>query len=117
LRDCIEFDTVKFVKPIVFLGDSLVRIRDFPDLARSEAGYQLREIQKGFEPADWKPLKTVGPGVREIRIREAAGAFRVIYLASVGEQVVVLHAFQKKTQGTSRHDIDLAGSRLRAWKG
>ena len=84
---------------------------------RSEAGYQLREVQKGFDAADWKPLKTVGPGVREIRIREAAGAFRVIYVASVGEQVVVLHAFQKKTQGTSQHDIDLATSRLRAWKG
>jgi len=117
LRECLEFDTLEFVKSIVFLGDSLARIRDFPDLARSEAGYQLREVQKGFEPAEWKPLKTVGPGVREIRIREAAGAFRVIYLASVGEQVVVLHAFQKKTQATSQHDIDLAASRLRAWKG
>ena len=100
------------MKSIVFLGDSLARIRDFPDLARSEAGYQLREVQKGFEPVDWKPMKTVGPGVREIRIREAAGAFRVIYLASVGEEVVVL-----QTQGTSQHDIDLATSRLRTWKG
>ena len=117
MRECLEFDTLEFVKSIVFLGDSLARIRDFPDLARSEAGYQLREVQKGFEPVDWKPMKTVGPGVREIRIREAAGAFRVIYLASVGEEVVVLHAFQKKTRATSQHDIDLAASRLRAWKG
>lgn len=116
MRKCLEFDTLEFVKPIVFLGDRLVRIREFPDLARSEAGYQLREVQKGFEPADWKPLKTVGPGVREIRIREAAGAFRVIYLASLGEEVVVLHAFQKKTQGTSQHDVDLATSRPRTWK-
>ena len=117
MRECLEFDTLEFVKSIVFLGDSLARIRDFPDLARSEAGYQLREVQKGFEPVDWKPMKTVGPGVREIRIREAADAFRVIYLASVGEEVVVLHAFQKETQGTSQHDIDLATSRLRTWKG
>jgi phage-related protein len=117
LRPCIEFDTVNSVKPIVFLGDSLARIRDFPDLARSEAGYQLREVQKGFEPADWKPLRTAGPGVREIRIREGAGAFRIIYLASGGQQVIVAHAFQKKTKTTSRHDIDLAAIRLRAWKG
>ena len=117
MRECLEFDTLEFVKSIVFLGDSLARIRDFPDLARSEAGYQLREVQTGFEPVDWKPMKTVGPGVREIRIREAAGAFRVIYLASVGEEVVVLHAFHKKTQGTSQHDIDLTTSRLRTWKG
>lgn len=105
------------MKPIVFLGDSLARIRDFPDLARSEAGYQLREVQKGFDPADWKPMKTVGPGVREIRIRKSSGAFRIIYLATVGDSVVVLHAFRKKTQATPVKDISLAASRLRAWKG
>ncbi len=104
------------MKSIVFLGDSLARLRDFPDQARSQAGYQLREVQKGLDPGDWKPMKTVGPGVQEIRIREAAGAFRIIYLASVGDRVVVLHAFQKKTQQTSQRDIDLARSRLKAWK-
>ena len=113
---CIELDTFFAVKPIVFLGDSLARLRDFPELARAEAGYQLRDIQKGLDPSDWKPMKTVGPGVREIRIREAGGAFRVIYLASVGDSVVVLHAFHKKTQQTPQRDIDLAASRLRAWK-
>jgi phage-related protein len=105
------------MKPIVFLGDSLARVRDFPDMARSEAGYQLREVQKGLDPADWKPMKTVGAGVREIRIREAGGAFRIIYLATVGDSVVVLHAFQKKTRATPAKDIALAASRLRAWKG
>ena len=105
------------MKPIVFLGDSLGRLRDFPELVRSEAGYQLREVQQGRDPADWKPMKSVGPGVREIRIREAAGAFRIIYLANMSDSVVVLHAFQKKTQATPQKDIDLAASRLRAWKG
>ncbi len=62
-------------------------------------------------------MRTVGPGVREIRIREAFGAFRVIYLATVGDRVVVIHAFQKKTQQTPQKDIELAASRLRAWKG
>ncbi len=62
-------------------------------------------------------MKTVGPVVREIRIREAAGAFRVIYLAALGDSVVVIHAFQKKTQQTPQRDIELAESRLRAWKG
>ena len=104
------------MKPIAFLGDSLAQLRDFPANARTQAGYQLREVQKGLDPGDWKPMKTVGPGVRELRIREPGGAFRVIYLASVGEQVVVLHAFQKKTQQTPQRDIDLAASRLRAWR-
>ncbi len=62
-------------------------------------------------------MKTVGPGVRELRIREAGGAFRVIYLANVEDIVVVLHAFQKKAQQTPQKDIELAASRLRAWKG
>jgi phage-related protein len=104
------------VKPITFLGDSLARLRDFPTDARAEAGYQLRELQKGNDPADWKPMATVGRGVREIRIMEASGAFRVVYLAAGGDSVVVLHAFPKKTQQTPRRDIELAASRYRAWK-
>ena len=105
------------MKPISFLGDSLARLRDFPDDARSEAGYQLSEVQLGNDPDDWKPMKTVGPGVREIRIREASGAFRVIYLATLPDRVLVLHAFQKKTQQTAQKDIELAARRLRDWKG
>jgi len=58
-------------------------------------------------------MKTIGPGVREIRIREKSGAFRVIYLATLPDAVLVLHAFQKKTQAK---DIELAVTRLRAWR-
>lgn len=61
-------------------------------------------------------MQTVGPGVREIRIREASGAFRIIYLAKVEDRVLVLHAFQKKTQATPKRDIDLAAQRLQRWK-
>ncbi len=61
-------------------------------------------------------MKAVGAGVREIRVREASGAFRVIYLATLPDRVLVLHAFQKKTQATARKDIDLATRRLREWK-
>lgn len=105
------------MKPISFLGDSLAQLRDFPDDARSAAGYQLNEVQLGHDPDDWKPMKTVGSGVREIRVREASGAFRVIYLATLPDRVLVLHAFQKRTQQTARKDIDLAARRLREWKG
>ena len=106
------------MKQIAFVGDSLACLRDFPDDARSTAGYQLREVQKGSDPSDWKAMTTVGSGVREkIRIREASGAFRIIYVASIGEHVVVLHAFQKKTQKTPQKDIDLTAKRLRLWTG
>jgi phage-related protein len=64
-------------------------------------------------PDDWKPMPTIGPGVRELRIRDRSVAFRVIYLATLADRIVVLHAFQKKTQRTAKHDIDIATKRLR----
>ena len=51
--------------------------------------------------------------VREIRIRDEAGAFRVLYVAKIEDAVYVLHAFQKKTQQTAKRDLDLAATRLR----
>lgn len=96
-----------------FLGDSKAVIRAFPDMARSEAGFQIGRVQLGEEPDDWKPMQSVGPGVREIRIRESTGAFRVIYTATVGEHVYVLHAFQKKSRATAHRDIELARARFR----
>ncbi|MCA6223451.1 MAG: type II toxin-antitoxin system RelE/ParE family toxin [Phenylobacterium sp.] len=104
------------MKAVVFLGDSLSRLREFPESARATAGFQLHQLQRGLDPDDWKPMGTIGPGVREIRIREASGAFRVIYLAKLEDRVLVLHAFQKKTQKTAQKDIDLAAARLRAWR-
>jgi phage-related protein len=92
------------------------RLRGFPDDARVEAGFQLSEVQHGRDPADWKPMKAVGPGVREIRVREASGAYRIIYLTNLPDRVLVLHAFEKKTQKSLQRDIDLAAKRLSDWK-
>ena len=58
-------------------------------------------------------MKTIGAGVREIRIREEAGAFRVVYLAKLADAVYILHCFQKKTEQTSERDIDLARKRYK----
>ena len=101
------------MQPLEFLGDSLQRLREFPEGARKEAGVQLHKVQLGLEPSDWKPMARVGAGVREIRIRDEAGAFRVFYVARIGDAIFVLHAFQKKTQRTAKKDLDLAASRLR----
>lgn len=101
------------MKDLVFLGDSLEQLRDFPEQARKEAGVQLHKIQQGIEPSDWKPMTSVGQGVREIRIRDEAGAFRVLYVTKIEDAVYVLHIFQKKTQQTAKRDLDLAAARLR----
>ena len=100
------------MKPLSFLGSSLDDLRAFPETARREAGYQLDRVQRGLNPEDWKPMPSVGSGVREVRIREQSGAFRVIYIATRPEAVYVLHAFQKKTQATAKRDLDLAETRL-----
>ncbi|WPL22795.1 Phage-related protein [Thiorhodovibrio frisius] len=65
----------------------------------------------GRKPDDWKPIKEVGAGGREIRIRDADGAFRVIYVAKLSDAIYVLHCFQKKTQKTAKADLDLARDR------
>jgi len=95
------------MKGIQFLGTSLKTVRGFPALAKREAGYQLDRVQHGLDPTDWKPMKSVGQGVREIRIQQE-GWYRVIYVVSFEEKVYVLHAFQKKTQKTSKQDLDAA---------
>ena len=99
------------MKKVVFMGDSLARIRAFPTDARQDAGFQIDKVQREEKPDDWKPMKTIGPGVREIRIKNAGGQYRVIYLMSQGNAVYVLHAFPKKTQQTRKSDIDLARTR------
>jgi phage-related protein len=101
------------LKPVEFIGDSLARLRDFPPMARRATGYQLDRIQRSIEPDDWKPMAAIGPGVRELRIRDRAGAFRVIYLATLPDRIAVLHAFQKKTPRTAKRDIELAATRFR----
>jgi phage-related protein len=104
------------MKPVIFLGDSVARLRAFPDGPRRDAGFQLDRVQRGLDPDNWKPMKSIGPGVREIRVRDAAGAFRVIYVTIFAEAVYVLHAFQKKTPRTSARDISLAEFRYRELK-
>lgn len=104
------------MKLIQWLGSSRADVRAFPDDARIHAGWQLELVQRGLEPDDWKPMPTIGAGVREIRIREASGAFRIVYLATLEDRVLVLHAFQKKTQATPKRDIELAIQRLKRWR-
>jgi phage-related protein len=73
-------------------------------------------VQMGRDPSDWKPMPSIGAGVREIRLRDASGAFRVLYVATFADAVHVLRVFQKKSQKTAQRDLDLAAARLRDLK-
>jgi phage-related protein len=101
------------MRSLRFLGTAKDDLSTFPEAARRRAGFELFMVQVGREPDDWKPMKSVGRGVCEIRVRDKAGAFRVMYVASFEKSVYVLHAFQKKTAKTARRDIELARSRYR----
>lgn len=105
------------MKPAYFLGDSLERLREFPKDVQQDAGYQLELVQSGQQPEDFKPMPSIGRGVEEIRVRDDSGAYRVIYTARVADAVYVLHAFQKKTQATSKRDLDLAKQRFQQLEG
>ena len=100
------------MKPVHFLGDSLEQLRDFPEDARHDIGYQLERVQRGEQPDDFKPMPGIGPGVEELRVRDESGAYRVVYTARVARAVYVLHAFQKKTRATSRRDMEIAKQRF-----
>lgn len=98
-------------KPVHFVDCDF---EEFPPEITQRAGYQLWLVQEGDDPTDWKPMTSVGPGVREIRLKGRDGAFRVFYVANRPEAVYVLHAFKKTTQKTEKRDIDLAAARLKS---
>ncbi len=101
-------------KEIRWVGSSYDDLLAFPKDPRREAGFQLGKVQAGLEPTDWKPFDDVGPGIKEIRINDASGIYRVMYVAKFEEAIYVLHCFQKKTQATNKQDKAIAEARYRA---
>jgi len=101
------------MKPVRFMGGARDDLSAFPKSARIRAGHELFMVQVGRDPDDWKPMSTVGSGACEIRVRDQAGAFRVIYVAKFEDAVYVLHAFQKKSPKTSPSDLNLTRQRYR----
>ena len=99
------------MNPLRFLGNSLECIRQFPEDARHDAGYQLEQVQHGKQPTDFKPMPSVGKGVEELRVWDDSGTYRVLYVARFADAVYVLHAFQKKSRATSARDLEQARTR------
>lgn len=99
-------------KPIQWLGNSLDNVREFSEEGRYHTGRELRRVQMGEMPTDWKPMITIGQGVAEIRIH-AENEYRIIYIAKFEEAIYVLHSFTKKAQQTPKRDLDLAAKRYK----
>jgi phage-related protein len=102
------------LRPLVWLGDSKKKLRDFPDGAQKLLGDELQLIQFGGMPKDAKPFKGVASGVLEIAMRYASDAYRVVVAVQIGKRIYVLHAFQKKSKKgieTPKRDVDLIKKR------
>ncbi len=96
------------MKKLEFLASSYDDFLTFPREILRKAGYQLHLVQIGQMPTDFKTMFTIGIGVNEIRVKDKDGIYRVVYTAKITDCIYVLHAFQKKTQKTSKKDIELA---------
>lgn len=100
-------------KVLLWIGSSREDLGALPRDVRRELGFDLRRVQQGEMPRDWKPMTSVGPGVIEIRVR-VGGAYRLMYVAKYAEGVYVLHVFQKKSRKTAELDLAVARTRLAA---
>lgn len=98
--------------PLVFRGDSLRALRGFPGTVRQDLGYALYQLQLGQAAADRKLVRTVGPGVYELRERDADKWYRVLYVR-VGGLIHVLHCFEKRSNAIEQKDIETAKARLK----
>lgn len=109
---------IRSEKPVHWVGSAHRDLRGFPTEARRRAGHELHQLQRGLAPGDWKPMRAVGPGAGEIRIStERHGGrveHRIFYVAKFEEAIWVLHAFQKTSRRTSRHQIEIGKERYAA---
>jgi phage-related protein len=121
-KNCIRSDRVgersahgaglaKRLEAVVVLGRALDDLRAFPLGARRAAGHRIGRVQAGLGPDEWKPMASIGAGAREIRLREADAAFRVVSVAKRADAIFVLHCSRKTSEKTSRADLALAKRR------
>lgn len=104
-----------FVKDVEFHPAALKAIKKFPEPIKKELGKAIRDLQKGENlsmPLS-RPMKSVGKGVEELRVKDASGIYRTFYLTRLKDRIVVFHAFMKKTQKTSQKEISTGQKRLK----
>jgi phage-related protein len=101
------------LQDVIWLGDSLQVLRNFPTGIKALLGGEIFRLQVGAVPRNFDSMVTVGRGVRELRARDRSGQYRAIYVARKREGIFILHAFQKKSRQTAKRDIEIARKRLR----
>jgi len=112
-KGIFKMEEIDEPKPVKFIGVSLKEIINFPDDVKKDAGFNIHLIQHGQEPKDWKALKGVGRGVREIRLWDDSGTYRVVYVADLEDAVYVLCAFKKTSEKTEKAHLELIKERFK----
>src|SRR3972149_12254672 len=115
LHECLKYDTLAHVRPILFHPGARDAIRRFPKEVRSRLGRRLFQLQMGEQLAmpHWRPMPSVAAGVSELRVQGEDGAYRAFYLTLAPEGILVFHAFVKKTRQTPAPEMELARKRLK----
>jgi phage-related protein len=104
-------------KPVEWRGSSHDDMLAQRKAIQYRLGYQLRRVQLGLLPNNYRPMNIVGSGVYEIRVKDEDGIARLMYVAKFGDVVNVLHVFTKKAEQTPKTDIDLAQKRYKEASG
>ena len=102
-------------KPVIWMGDSLERLQEFPATVQDEVGYAIYLAQIGEKHPRAEPLRGLGSGILEVVADHRGDTFRAVYTVRFQDRVYVLHAFQKKSKkgiATPQPDIDLLKQRL-----
>jgi phage-related protein len=100
---------------IVWNKTALKKVQNFPHSIKKELGYLLFKLQSGdsLTMPHSRPMPSVGKGCHELRVKGEDGAYRVFYLIKIGHEIIVFHAFKKKTQKTLLKDIELGKKNLK----
>ncbi len=103
------------MKKVIWHPRALEAIQQFPREVKKEMGYLIFRLQQEERlgmPFS-RPMKSVGSGVQELRVRRAGGAYRAFYFLKLEEGILIIHAFGKKSQKTPRKEIEVGIQHLK----
>jgi|SRR5712675_1327435 len=98
---------------IAWEGDSKEVISSFPDDVKYNLGFDLRLLQQGQQPTDYRPMSSIGPGVFELRDQDERAWYRIIYLSRIRGVIHVLHCFEKRSREAPMKEVNTARQRLK----
>jgi len=110
---------IKTSRPVSWISAARKAFTDFPEGAQQIILSALTIAAEGGKTDIAKPLKGFGSGVFEVALPYRGNAFRVIYAVQIGDEIWIIHAFQKKSVTgikTPKHEIDLVKDRLKRLK-